>query len=76
MSIDIDTLSELYTVMKQYIPAKDRLEAADALISTMVDLLEDHDLKVFCATDSTLRRALEDYMGESVDDDEDEDDDY
>ena len=76
MSIEVEVLSELYTVLKQYIPAKDRQEAADNLMSIMVDMLNDVDLKEFGATDSILQRALKEYTAEEELDDEDEDYDY
>jgi uncharacterized protein YqeY len=73
MSIDVEVLSELYTIMKQYVPSKDRQECADNLMSVMVDMLGDKELKEFGATDSTLKRALKEYVSED-DEDEDEDD--
>jgi hypothetical protein len=72
MNIDVEVLSELYTIMKQYVPAKDRQECADNLMSVMVDMLGDQELKEFGGTDSTLKRALTEY---SADDDDVEDDD-
>jgi hypothetical protein len=76
MSIDIDVLSEMYTVLKQYIPVKDRQEAADNLMSIMVDMLGDIELKEFGATDSILQRALKEYTASDTDEDEDEPYDY
>lgn len=73
MSIDVEVLIEAYTIMKQYITVKDRQEAADNLMSVMVDMLSDEELKEFAATDSSLARALKEY---SYDTDEDELDDY
>jgi uncharacterized protein YqeY len=70
MNIDVEVLSELYTIMKQYIPAKDRQECADNLMSVMVDMLGDQELKEFGTTDATLKRALKEY---SADDEVDED---
>ena len=70
MNIDVEVLSELYTIMKQYVPAKDRQECADNLMSVMVDMLGDQELKEFGTTDATLKRALKEY---SSDDDEIED---
>lgn len=75
MTIDVEVLSELYTIMKQYIPAKDRQECADNLMSVMVDMLGDRELKEFGTTDAILKRALKEYVGED-DDDADEDYDY
>jgi hypothetical protein len=67
MSIEIDVLLETYTILKQYIPQKDRQEAADNLMSAMMDLLNDLDLKELAATDTALSRAFKEYAG---DDDE------
>jgi uncharacterized protein YqeY len=70
MNIDVEVLSELYTIMKQYVPAKDRQECADNLMSVMVDMLGDQELKEFGTTDATLKKALKEY---STDDDDIED---
>jgi uncharacterized protein YqeY len=67
MTIDVEVLSELYTIMKQYIPAKDRQECADNLMSVMVDMLGDKELKEFGTTDATLKRALKEYASEEED---------
>lgn len=72
MSIDIEVLSETYTILKQYIAAKDRQEAADNLMSVVVDMLSDSDLKEFASGDSYLTKALKEYSYEVDDDDEDE----
>ena len=70
MTIDVDILSELYTIMKQYVPAKDRQECADNLMSIMVDMLGDQELKEFGGTDSALKRALKEYSADDDDDNE------
>jgi len=67
MSMDIDVLSETYTILKQYIPVKDRQEAADNLMSVLVDMLGDIDLQEFGATDSNLKKALKEYVMEEDD---------
>jgi len=69
MTIDVDVLSEAYSSMKEYIPSKDRQEAADALMSTMVDYLSDDDLKDFAQTDGLLRKAFKEYAGDQDFDD-------
>lgn len=71
MSIEIDTLIETYTVLKEYVPVKERQGAADTLMSVLVDLLADSDLKELSGVDSYLKRSYEEY---SQDDDESEDD--
>jgi hypothetical protein len=71
MSIEVEVLSEVYTTMKQYISQKDRQEVADNLMSVMVDVLNDLDLKEFASTDAALSRAYKEYSSEY-----DEDEDY
>ena len=75
MSIEIDVLGEAYTILKQYIPQKDRQEAADNLMSVMVDYLNDIDIKEFGGVDGNLKKALKEYVSDEDDDeyaDEDE----
>jgi hypothetical protein len=73
MSIDVEVLGEAYIIMKQYISVKDRQEVADNLMSVMVDLLSDLELKEFASADNFLSRALTEY---SVEENENEDEDY
>lgn len=72
MSIDIEVLNETYTIMKQYISTKDRQEVADNLMSVLVDMLSDQELKEFSGTDSFLGRALKEYVSDEVDEYDDE----
>ncbi len=72
MSIEIEVLTEAYVILKQYIPAKDRQEAADNLMSALVDMVGDHELKEFGAVDSFLTRALKEYLVDDEDYDEPE----
>jgi hypothetical protein len=69
MSIEIDTLVETYTILKEYIPAKERQAAADNLVSMLVDALSDREIREFGGIDGYTKRSLEEYIG---DDDEDE----
>lgn len=71
--MDVEVLVEAYTILKGYIPVKDRQEAADNLMSVMVDMLSDQELKEFGTTDAPLARALKEYVSEEEHDyDEDE----
>jgi uncharacterized protein YqeY len=74
MTIDVEVLSELYTIMKQYVPSKDRQECADNLMSVMVDMLGDAELREFGTTDNTLKRALKEYASDHDSDEEDDED--
>ena len=71
MSIEVDTLSEIYITLKQYIPVKDRQEAADNLMGLLVDALNDLELKEFSGTDSVLGKAYKEYATEIDEDDND-----
>jgi hypothetical protein len=71
MTIEVEVLTEVYTILKQYIPQKDRQEAADNVMSVMVDMLNDMDLKELGGADSNLKKALKEYSFE--DDDEETD---
>ena len=73
MSLDVEVLGEAYTILKQYIPVKDRQEAADNLMSVLVDMLNDIDLQEFGGTDNNLKKALKEYVMEE-DDNYNEDD--
>ena len=69
MSIEIDTLIETYTILKEYVPVKERQAAADNLVSMLVDALSDKEIREFGGIDGYTKRSLEEYIG---DDDEDE----
>jgi len=78
MSIETDILSEVWLTCKEYIPSKDRQAVADHVLAVVADhSITERDLKAFGSTDSYLKRALVEYIGEEeVDDHADEDDDY
>ena len=73
MSIDVEVLNEAYLILKQYIPVKDRQEAADNVMSVLVDMLSDAELKEFGSTDNFLNHALKEYAIEDDTDDYDYD---
>ena len=72
MTIDVDVLTEVYSVLKQYIPSKDRQEASDNLMSILVDLLGDKELKEFSGIDNYTKRSFDEYAGNYEEDDEDQ----
>lgn len=74
MSIEIDTLVETYTILKEYIPAKERQGAADTLMSVLVDILSDMDLKEMSGVDGYLKRSYEEYTQDDDSDDYESDD--
>lgn len=68
MSIEVEVLSETFAILKQYIPSKDRQEAADNLVSVLVDVLSDEEFRSFADSDNALARAAKEYTVD-VDDD-------
>ena len=76
MSIEIDTLVETYTVLKEYVPVKECQGAADTLMSVLVDLLSDSDLKELSGVDGYLKRSYEEYTQDDEDSEDDCDYDY
>lgn len=80
MSIEVDILSEMWLTTKEYITLKDRQAAADHIISVVADhSITERDLKAFGSTDSYLKRALVEYLGEDDEKEskyDDEDDEY
>ena len=73
MSVEIDTLVEVYTILKEYVPVKERQGAADTLMSVMVDVLSDLDIKELAGVDAYLKRSYEEYSSDSDDDEADYD---
>jgi hypothetical protein len=68
MTIDAEILGEVYSILKQYIPPKDRQEAADNLISSLVDMMGELELKEFAATDAKLLHAFKEYVDDGEED--------
>ena len=69
MSIDVDVLTEAYTIMKEYIPSKERQAASDNLMSMLADSLSERELREFGGTDSYTKRSLEEYVTDEDDSD-------
>ena len=73
MSVELDVLGEMWLTCKEYINPKDKQAAADHVISVVADHnITEAELKSFGGTDSYLKRAVEEYLGEEVDADEEE----
>jgi hypothetical protein len=69
--IEPEVLSDMWTTLKGYIPAKEKQAAADHIINVIADhSITEQELREFAGVDSYLSRALKEYLG----DDEDEHD--
>jgi hypothetical protein len=74
MNIELDVLGEIWLTCKDYINPKDKQAAADHVISVIADHnITETELKTVGGTDSYLKRAVEEYLGEEIDADEEED---
>lgn len=67
----MDLVSEVYQTLKNYIPQKDRQEASDTLMSLLVDMMPDDELKEFASSDAYTQRSYKEYAAdiEEYDDD-------
>jgi hypothetical protein len=74
MSIDVEILIETYTILKEYIPAKERQAASDNLMSVLADTLSEKELKEFGSIDGYTKRSLEEYINDDEEDYEDYED--
>lgn len=70
MSIDVEILIETYTILKEYVPSKERQAASDNLMSVLADTLSEKELKEFGSTDGYTKRSLEEYFSDEDDDNE------
>lgn len=72
---------EIWDELKRYVNPQDRDEAAETLVSVLIDNdIDADDVKATFKSDSEVKRALasyiKDHADEEEDDDNDDDDDY
>lgn len=72
MSIDIEVICEAYSVMKEYVPVKDRQAAADHVAAIIGDSgISDYEIKQVAGVDNYMKRAMRDYIEDEEEYDED-----
>jgi hypothetical protein len=75
MSDTAEVLSEVYSILKEYISSKDRQAAADHVLSILVDLaIGEQEIKQFCASDRYLKQSYDEYFHDADEDPEEETD--
>ena len=76
--MSVDLAKEIWDELKRYVNTVDRAEAAETLVSVLIDNDVDADeIKSTFKTDSEVKRALASYLKDHEEDsDEDDDDDY
>lgn len=73
MSVEI--ASEIWTEVKRYINSVDRSEAAETVVSILIDNdVDAEDIKTIFKGDGDIKRALSDYLKEEEELEEEEDD--
>lgn len=76
MSVELS--KELWDELKRYVNPQDRTEAAETLVSVLIDNDADADeIKTVFKSDSEIKRALASYLKDhaALDDDDDDDED-
>jgi hypothetical protein len=72
MSVELSR--EIWTELKRYVNTVDRAEAAETLVSVLIDNDVDADqIKETFKSDSEVKRALTHYLKDHADDEDDED---
>jgi hypothetical protein len=74
----VDLANEVWQEIKRYVNGMDRTEAAEALVSVLIDNdVSAEEIKIAFKSDSEVKQALKQYLDDHVDDDNDDDaDDY
>ena len=74
----VDLSHDIWNELKRYISTVDRADAADSLVSVLID--NDYDAEQIRAafkSDTDIKRALQSYLDDTEEDlDEEEEDDY
>jgi len=73
--MSVDVIGEIWTELKRYINVVDRADAAESVVSVLIDHDIDADeIRTWFKGDSDIKTALSDYL--SVDPESEEDEDY
>jgi len=75
MSVELS--KEIWDELKRYLNIVDRADAAETLVSVLIDNdCDADDIKTVFKADGEVKRALTSYLKDHADDEEDDDDDY
>lgn len=68
---EIESVREIWNVLKEYIPAKEKQEAADHLIPLIVDMdFPDSEFQSLVRSDRYLEEAASEFLDDDFDDDD------
>lgn len=72
----VNLANEVWQELKRYVNTVDRAEAAESLVSVLIDNdVSAEEIKSAFKSDSEVKQALKQYLDDHADEDEDEDDD-
>lgn len=75
--MSVELAKEIWDEIKRYVNTVDRDEAAETLVSVLIDNDADADeIKDVFKSDSEVKRALTSYLKDHADDEEEDEDDY
>ena len=82
--MSVELANEIWSELKRYVNTVDRAEAAETMVSVLIDNdVSAYDIKLAFKSDTEIKRALTSYLkdheeedDEDLHDDEDEDEDY
>jgi hypothetical protein len=75
MSVELS--KEIWDEIKRYVNPQDRYEAAETVVSVLIDNdVSADEIKDTFKSDSEVKRALTSYLKDHADDDEEDNDDY
>jgi hypothetical protein len=70
----VELANEVWQEIKRYVNGMDRAEAAEALVSVLIDNdISAEEIKSAFKSDSEVKQALKQYLDDHADDDEEED---
>jgi hypothetical protein len=73
----VNLANEVWQELKRYVNGMDRAEAAEALVSVLIDNdVSAEEIKSAFKSDSEVKQALKQYLDDHADEDDDYDDDY
>lgn len=72
--MSVELVKEVWTELKRYVNTVDREEAAESLVSILVDHdVDTEDIRVAFKSDPDVKAALIHYLRDDVEDEDDED---
>lgn len=70
--VDVEALYEVWSICKEYIPAKERATAADHIVNDLMGVIGDAELEEFCSKDHFLSDVFESYQVSDHDDEQED----